>query len=576
MNLIIIHKDSITKSSESNMLQFAMSDKLITDIVLDGLGKYLYDNNGKKTIPNLIDRLRSADTIYAVPKQSGITAGAIVRQEKDSRPSFETIIHYEESIKMTADVIEGTGQGNSPPLWSVITNGQFAARLNNELLASILADIRADIVAVNAEPALLDKNDKIRLTTENNVAGFRRLYSDSAELVPCPDNWPHYLFIKTGVLKKLVSDGFLPESFPAFIEKCRKYSITPAATNIGGTVLDLCTENGLLEFCRERLETDEKVEFGTRYSNMIPENSRCIGNVLFDNHAQIGENVIIAGPTIIGENAIIEQGAIINSSIIGPGVRVPQNRFVNNTIIQKTRDETKKQDVYFVQKNFSPVDTSPSKDTETTYRCWSRLSYARCLKRIADFIFAVIVLILFIPLIPLIALAIKINSPGPVFFKDKRQGLHGREFNCLKFRTMVTGADKIQEKLKYASQVDGPQFKMANDPRISAVGVFLRETYIDEIPQFFNVLLGQMSVVGPRPSPESENILCPSWRDARLSVRPGITGLWQIRRTRVPTKDFQEWIRYDTEYVRELSFRTDIRICWDTVKKLVNDFINQF
>ena len=117
---------------------------------------------------------------------------------------------------------------------------------------------------------------------------------------------------------------------------------------------------------------------------------------------------------------------------------------------------------------------------------------------------------------------------------------------------------------------------MVNEPRISAVGRFLRETYIDEIPQFFNVLFGQMSVVGPRPSPESENTLCPFWREARLSVRPGITGLWQILRTRVPMKDFQEWIRYDTEYVRNLSLKTDLWICWKTIKKLVGDFMNQF
>ena len=141
---------------------------------------------------------------------------------------------------------------------------------------------------------------------------------------------------------------------------------------------------------------------------------------------------------------------------------------------------------------------------------------------------------------------------------------------------MVQGADQIQEKLRFVSQVDGPQFKMEDDPRISVVGRFLRETYIDEIPQFLNVLLGQMSVVGPRPSPESENVSCPLWREARLSVRPGITGLWQISRTRQPLKDFQEWIRYDIEYIRNMSLKRDIWICWQTVKKLTMNFIDQF
>ena len=141
---------------------------------------------------------------------------------------------------------------------------------------------------------------------------------------------------------------------------------------------------------------------------------------------------------------------------------------------------------------------------------------------------------------------------------------------------MIAGASKIQENLRFISQVDGPQFKMADDPRISMVGRFLRETYIDEIPQFFNVLLGQMSIVGPRPSPESENTLCPFWRDARLSVKPGITGLWQINRTRKPMKDFQEWIHYDVEYVRNLSLMTDLGICWKTARKMIDNFISQF
>jgi lipopolysaccharide/colanic/teichoic acid biosynthesis glycosyltransferase len=210
------------------------------------------------------------------------------------------------------------------------------------------------------------------------------------------------------------------------------------------------------------------------------------------------------------------------------------------------------------------------------FRTWRAFSYARCLKRILDVLAAVIVLVLFAPVTPFIALAIKLTSPGPVFYKDKRQGLHAKTFNCLKFRTMRTGSDRIQEKLRVVSQVDGPQFKIKNDPRISTVGRFLRDTYIDEIPQFFNVLLGQMSVVGPRPSPEAENTLCPSWRDARLSVRPGITGLWQVCRTRKPEQDFQEWIHYDTEYVRKLSPGMDLWICRRTIKKMVESFISQF
>jgi len=141
---------------------------------------------------------------------------------------------------------------------------------------------------------------------------------------------------------------------------------------------------------------------------------------------------------------------------------------------------------------------------------------------------------------------------------------------------MIVQADQMQHRLQVLNQVDGPQFKIDDDPRISTLGKFLRDTCIDELPQFINVLLGQMSIVGPRPSPESENESCPYWRDARLSVRPGITGLWQVSRTRQPFMDFQEWLHYDTEYVRNLSFKKDIRICLKTANKLIHTFLDQF
>jgi lipopolysaccharide/colanic/teichoic acid biosynthesis glycosyltransferase len=297
-------------------------------------------------------------------------------------------------------------------------------------------------------------------------------------------------------------------------------------------------------------------------------------------NVNIGTKVIIVGPTIIGNDVKIESGAVINSSIIGPEICVPQNRLLQNCVVKGPQYDWSHPIRYksgdSEQTSYPRYELGLLQDALGPFRTWPRFSYTRCFKRIADCVAAVVVLILFAPLIPFVALAIRLNSPGPVFYKDRRQGLHGKEFNCLKFRTMVTGADKIQEKLRIVSQVDGPQFKMTDDPRISTVGRFLRETYIDEIPQFFNVLFGQMSVVGPRPSPESENTLCPLWRDARLSVRPGITGLWQVYRTRHPMKDFQEWIHYDIKYVRNLSLKMDLLICWLTTRKLVGNFISQF
>ncbi len=126
---------------------------------------------------------------------------------------------------------------------------------------------------------------------------------------------------------------------------------------------------------------------------------------------------------------------------------------------------------------------------------------------------------------------------------------------------MRLGADALQGQLRAINEVDGPQFKLSNDPRLTKLGNFLRRTNVDELPQLINVLLGHMSLVGPRPSPDCENQLCPPWRRTRLSVRPGITGLWQVLRLRDQDQsDFQEWIYYDVEYVRHQSFWLDVQI----------------
>ncbi|MGB8226403.1 MAG: sugar transferase, partial [Sedimentisphaerales bacterium] len=308
----------------------------------------------------------------------------------------------------------------------------------------------------------------------------------------------------------------------------------------------------------------------------IADSVKLFGKVVFGRNISIGHNAVIIGPTIISDNVKIKDGSVVKASIIGPSVSIPPNCLTRNRVILNSQDYFGQsgQDNLMEDINCGTVNGF-SEDTNK-FRTWPKFSYADFFKRIVDVIAAVIVLILFAPIMLIIALVIKLTLPGPVFFKDKRQGLHGKKFNCLKFRTMIVGADKIQDKIRALNQVDGPQFRMENDPRVSTIGKFLRNTYIDEIPQFVNVLLGQMSVVGPRPSPELENTLCPSWHDARLSVRPGVTGLWQVCRTRQPMKDFQEWIYYDTKYVKNLSLKMDLWIFWRTVKKTFENFIDQF
>jgi lipopolysaccharide/colanic/teichoic acid biosynthesis glycosyltransferase len=194
---------------------------------------------------------------------------------------------------------------------------------------------------------------------------------------------------------------------------------------------------------------------------------------------------------------------------------------------------------------------------------------SRAIKRTFDILFSVAVLLATLWLYPIVMLLILLEDGWPVFFAHRRQTLGGREFPCYKFRTMRRDAEQLKAQLVAANQADGPQFFIERDPRLLRVGTVLRKFQIDELPQFWNVLLGHMSVVGPRPSPDKENQFCPSWREARLSVRPGVTGLWQIRRTRQPQTDFQEWIRYDLEYVQHQSLRLDIWIIMNTLNKVI-------
>lgn len=189
----------------------------------------------------------------------------------------------------------------------------------------------------------------------------------------------------------------------------------------------------------------------------------------------------------------------------------------------------------------------------------------RPFKRAFDIAFALVVLALTLPLYPFIALLIVLEDGFPIFFAHERETIGGRRFGCLKFRSMRRDAEMVKAKLSGANKADGPQFFIPDDPRLTYVGKILRDFQLDELPQFINVLKGDMSVVGPRPSPFKENQFCPAWREARLSVRPGVTGLWQIRRTRAEGRDFQEWIKYDIEYVERESFALDLWIIWRTV-----------
>jgi exopolysaccharide biosynthesis polyprenyl glycosylphosphotransferase len=185
-------------------------------------------------------------------------------------------------------------------------------------------------------------------------------------------------------------------------------------------------------------------------------------------------------------------------------------------------------------------------------------------KRALDLVVSTIAIILTSPIMLAVALAMKIDDPkGSIFFVQRRVGLNGRLFPCLKFRTMVPNAEELKEQLQHLNVMSGPVFKIPDDPRVTRVGKFLRKTSIDELPQLFNVFVGHMSMVGPRPALPSEvELYGPDYRK-RLSVRPGITCLWQISgRNDI---DFQDWMRLDMEYIDGWSLFLDLKIMAKTI-----------
>jgi exopolysaccharide biosynthesis polyprenyl glycosylphosphotransferase len=192
-------------------------------------------------------------------------------------------------------------------------------------------------------------------------------------------------------------------------------------------------------------------------------------------------------------------------------------------------------------------------------------SWQSALKRPFDFVGSALVLLLFSWFYLIIAVLIKSTSRGPVLFRQQRSGLNGRPFTIYKFRTMTTDAEERKKELAALNEMSGPVFKVTNDPRVTSIGRILRRYSIDEIPQFFNVLRGEMSLVGPRPLPVDEVKRFDDFAHRRrLSVKPGLTCLWQVS-GRNNVTDFKDWVRLDLEYIDNWSLWLDVKILWRTV-----------
>lgn len=197
-----------------------------------------------------------------------------------------------------------------------------------------------------------------------------------------------------------------------------------------------------------------------------------------------------------------------------------------------------------------------------------RKHFSLYLKRWLDLDASVVLLPALAPLFGLIALAVKLTSSGPVFYRWKVVGLDGRPFTGYKFRTMVPNADELKAALVTANEMSGPVFKLKSDPRVTPVGRFLRKFSLDELPQLWNVLKGDMSLVGPRPPLQTEWEHFEPWQRRKLSVKPGMTCLWQVS-GRNDIRDFDEWVRLDLKYIDNWSLWLDFEILLRTISSVV-------
>jgi lipopolysaccharide/colanic/teichoic acid biosynthesis glycosyltransferase len=384
-------------------------------------------------------------------------------------------------------------------------------------------------------------NERVELDAERRVRRVQRYYD--------PVTWT----VASGVCGSMVpisSLALLPTRRFDSLSALRRSLVAHVPSRdvpVRGGVADLESEAALLALNERHLAIDARA--GLSGPARLHPGARVTGSVVLHPGASIDEGATVVGPATLGEGARIERGALVAQSVLAPGTVIPARAIVRHRVVTNGRI-------------LAPA--APSAEESELPPLVERITRRRriypAVKTAIEALIAVVALIILAPILAAVAIAVKIDSPGPIFYGDPREAKGGRLFRCYKFRTMRVGAAINQRELAASNQMDGPQFKIDVDPRVTRVGRFLRRTSLDELPQLLNVARGQMSLVGPRPSPFRENQMCVPWREARLSVRPGITGLWQVCRHQREAGDFHQWIYYDIQYVRHMSFLVDLRI----------------
>ncbi len=381
--------------------------------------------------------------------------------------------------------------------------------------------------------------------------------------------WP----FASGVAASLVPVACLRMSFELPLDSLLRMRCVLASEGIPGR--DVLLESGAANLGTERglLAMNERMVLDL--AHRAPARDRLSTSLHAGSGVRVHPSAAIVGPVVLQDGAEVEEGAtVIGPTVVGQGARVGVRATIVQCVIEQGRLVTPGATLWHRVVVGDPCDNlgpAAAPDSPEAAGDWEnptfnlstetpRRSFYAGLKRAVDATAAAVGLLLWAPTGFVISALIKLESKGPSHFGHLREGMGGRPFWCWKYRTMITGADVQQRKLARENQMDGPQFKMDQDPRRTQVGRFLAATNLDEMPQLWNVLVGDMSLVGPRPSPFRENQICVPWREGRLSVRPGITGLWQVCRHDRDKGDFHQWIYYDLLYVRNASLWLDLKI----------------
>ena len=527
-------------------------------------------------------------TSLVVPEENAATFAALT----PGATSVQPMVAYDGTLSIRASSLT-IKPDDGEPVYLIFNGDRFPiCDLNDAIL--VHRQNRSDVTLIDF-PRKNPKGyeEKIHMDADGRVQRVHRHYEQRDSSLTVERDWPVIVVLSAEAMKTLL-DVALPHRMNQWPAAMLRAGLMVRGSTIPGRSFSLHDREHLFELNEVILRM--KPEWLSQAGGLVDQGERVwvgknvkidstanlLGPIAIGDNVEIGPDAVIVGPTTIGRGCKIGAGVVLKRSVVFPDTTLASAAFKNHALSQSIvlggdhptiQALTPDRDIGSRSGDFRSLSVDRPIKIETVLEggatpALTGAQYRAFLaaKRLMDIGGSLIALAVSLPFYPLLMLAIYLSSPGPIFYGAVRQGRGGKNFRCWKFRTMVINADEIKRKLMIKNEVDGPQFKMKDDPRIFRVGKILRKLNIDEWPQFFNVLIGQMSLVGPRPSPEKENQMCPAWREARLSVRPGITGLWQVsrRRDRGET-DFQEWIYYDVQYIKKQSVWLDFKICLKTL-----------